>query len=968
MKTNAIISALCAVGIIGALCSNGEEQRSVVEPRPGTIPVQKVVYWSDVPGMKWNWTTQVTNAPSFVQKSGDTMSGNLIIDTRSNDASVKVINSDSPRSPYTMLGVDKITVGSSYGSFTIGFPSKSGTFALTGDIPSTNGFASKSWVNTHQWDWTTQITNAPAFVTQSVTNGLASTNDVLLTSCFGEWEITPAIVDNLGAIRIVETPHGDPGMSNFTPYAGDAIIGDSWTAASDSLELSWTESTTAMIDIYAVRRPVVILGTQTDKPLQPAGDYAIRSDIPSTNGLATKSYVDSHQWTWASVTNKPSFATVATSGSYNDLNNKPSFVSVEKDPVFNDWTNRSVLVAGRGAISTPNFNSTALGDNAKAYAGSTLAVGNNVTAQSNFDVAVGVYETEASGGYSTAVGSYAKAIGDASVAIGSSTTASGNNSVAIGSSASATHTNSVSIGANVSSHGYGTFNVNPHNGPDGFWIGETNLATYLANAGSGEHTHSNLVNGTTQVIANQNGTASIVTSGVEEKQNCMQIYIDHYGRDTFSKPLTIKHHNTEAEIRALEVGDPFDFTVIYDGVSYECHTTLADSDERYSSDIEGKPAWMNAVYVDPDCYVVILHQTNPFGQYGYIGDGDEVKTTYTYTSETSVSKTIATTDQLSDFVDRSVTNGLASTSWVNNSLSGKMNKVGGAVAGNVAVLAGDGSVACSTISIDDVALANHVHDSITTDEPGVVGGSGATLEINDDGTATVTWHPGSSPPPPGEPAPQSWTKVLAFTNDVQSVPSNVSAFNNDAGYVKTNAVGSLTLGPFNANQASANYTIVAGSGGANNESTDSIIVGPSSHIYQNSPYSGIFGPGANIRTGSPYSFVFGSSTIDVGKPNSFVIGCGATSTNQASFLWSAVSTNEKQLPSAPTTHGDGTFNINTLDGVAGVYIGNTNLQQIIRMEAKAMVRDAVSQVNVNLQSAEDTRAALTNLITILKNL
>jgi hypothetical protein len=33
-----------------------------------------------------------------------------------------------------------------------------------------------------------------------------------------------------------------------------------------------------------------------------------------------------------------------------------------------------------------------------------------------------------------------------------------------------------------------------------------------------------------------------------------------------------------------------------------------------------------------------------------------------------------------------------------------------------------------------------------------------------------------------------------------------------------------------------------------------------------------------------------------------------------------------------------------------------------------MIHDAVSQVNVNLQSAEDARVALTNLITILKNL
>lgn len=36
--------------------------------------------------------------------------------------------------------------------------------------------------------------------------------------------------------------------------------------------------------------------------------------------------------------------------------------------------------------------------------------------------------------------------------------------------------------------------------------------------------------------------------------------------------------------------------------------------------------------------------------------------------------------------------------------------------------------------------------------------------------------------------------------------------------------------------------------------------------------------------------------------------------------------------------------------------------------ARQIVRDAVSEVNTNIQSAEDARVALTNLITILKNL
>jgi hypothetical protein len=236
-------------------------------------------------------------------------------------------------------------------------------------------------------------------------------------------------------------------------------------------------------------------------------------------------------------------------------------------------------------------------------------------------------------------------------------------------------------------------------------------------------------------------------------------------------------------------------------------------------------------------------------------------------------------------------------------------------------------------------------------------------------------------------------------NDLLNKPTNISAFNNDAGYVKTNTVGSLVIGPLNAVQSSGAWSAIISGGGANNESEGSIIIGPSSHIYPSSPFSAIFAPGASIKSNSGYSQVFGPSTIEENSPyssihggggsyiksayshifggsalvetncmSSFVIGNSGHSTNSCTFLWTAHSIGNKSLSADPVTHGDGTFNINTLDGVAGVYIGDTNLQQIIRLEAKAMIHDAVSQVNVNLQTAEDTRVALTNLITILKNL
>ncbi len=206
-------------------------------------------------------------------------------------------------------------------------------------------------------------------------------------------------------------------------------------------------------------------------------------------------------------------------------------------------------------------------------------------------------------------------------------------------------------------------------------------------------------------------------------------------------------------------------------------------------------------------------------------------------------------------------------------------------------------------------------------------------------------------------------------NDLLNKPINVSAFNNDAGYVKTNAQGTLVVGINQMQPNGGSWSLVMGNAGSHTKSDNTIILSPGSNIGTNSHYSAVFGPGTYIHDNAQYSFAFGGGiNIQDNCNDSFVIGSGAQSAHKCAFLWSANSNGGETIPAQPITHGNGTFNINTYDGVAGVYIGNTNLQQIIRLEAKAMIHDAVSGVNVNLQSAEDTRATLTNLITILKNL
>jgi hypothetical protein len=58
-----------------------------------------------------------------------------------------------------------------------------------------------------------------------------------------------------------------------------------------------------------------------------SGNYNDLTHKPNLNVYATTTYVD-NKTTYANITGKPSFATVATTGNYNDLTNKPSIPSI----------------------------------------------------------------------------------------------------------------------------------------------------------------------------------------------------------------------------------------------------------------------------------------------------------------------------------------------------------------------------------------------------------------------------------------------------------------------------------------------------------------------------------------------------------------------------------------------------------------------------------------------------------------
>jgi len=90
-------------------------------------------------------------------------------------------------------------------------------------------------------------------------------------------------------------------------------------------------------------KPTLFSGSYNDLTNKPSlfdGAFSSLSSKPTT--LAGYGITDAFNGTWASLTGKPSFATISTTGSYNDLINKPTLFSGS----YNDLTNKPALFDG----------------------------------------------------------------------------------------------------------------------------------------------------------------------------------------------------------------------------------------------------------------------------------------------------------------------------------------------------------------------------------------------------------------------------------------------------------------------------------------------------------------------------------------------------------------------------------------------------------------------------------------------
>ena len=179
------------------------------------------------------------------------------------------------------------------------------------------------------WD---EITDKP-FSEVDTENGLAIYDDTLMLDTLD----TIATIDYVNG-KIDEVEADIPSLDGYATeqYVDNAVAdidiptADGTTIIDNNGVWSAVGGGTTTVDWDDVQNKPTFATVAT------SGDYDDLSNkptIPSIDGLATEQYVDDaiadiQDPEWDDIQNKPTFATVATSGSYNDLSNKPTIPTV----------------------------------------------------------------------------------------------------------------------------------------------------------------------------------------------------------------------------------------------------------------------------------------------------------------------------------------------------------------------------------------------------------------------------------------------------------------------------------------------------------------------------------------------------------------------------------------------------------------------------------------------------------------
>lgn len=188
-------------------------------------------------------------------------------------------------------------------------------------------------------------------LTASTASHLVGIDKTLVNGCRVFRDITPSEVRTL--IEAAPSSHTHT-ISQITDFPSSMPASDvyAWAKAPSKPSYSWSEITST---------PSTFTPSSHTHPLSGISD--LQASWDALLKAAPSAYVT--RWpSWSEVTSKPSFATVATSGSYNDLSNRPSIPSAETAATIMSKINSQseitfskhvVCSAGAGTSSTSDI-------------------------------------------------------------------------------------------------------------------------------------------------------------------------------------------------------------------------------------------------------------------------------------------------------------------------------------------------------------------------------------------------------------------------------------------------------------------------------------------------------------------------------------------------------------------------------------------------------------------------------------
>lgn len=245
-----------------------------------------------------------------------------------------------------------VTTNTSSGNGALTYDNTNGTFTFT--PPNLSGFLTSQAPS--DWNATTgstRILNKPTLATVA-TSGLYSdltgTPTIPAAQVPSDWTATTGVtrILNKPTLATVATSGSYNDLSNRPTLATVATTGEYADLAN--------RPSLASVAISASYNDLV------DLPTIPAAQ--VPSDWNATTGvsrilnkpsLATVATTGS----WFDLANRPALSTVATSGSYNDLSNRPTLSTVAITGSYNDLTNRPTLVTALSALTDVTLTSPA---------------------------------------------------------------------------------------------------------------------------------------------------------------------------------------------------------------------------------------------------------------------------------------------------------------------------------------------------------------------------------------------------------------------------------------------------------------------------------------------------------------------------------------------------------------------------------------------------------------------------------